>query len=69
MATIIKKLRPFTIPNYVIEEMEPRPRQEGMVEAPKHLLAELTPEILAELCDEFRAAVFAKSGMRDPKES
>jgi hypothetical protein len=66
MATIIRKLRPFTVPNYVIEETEPRPKQEGFKEAPKHLLADLEPQTLAQMCDDFRTAVFAKAGMKDP---
>lgn len=67
MPTITRKLKPFTVPNYVIEETEPRPKQEGFHEAPKHLLAELEPETLSQMCDEFRAAAFAKARMRDPR--
>ncbi len=66
MATTTSELQPFTVPNYVIVKMPPRPRQDGFVESPKYALAELTPDVLAVLCDEFRAAVFAKAGRRDP---
>ncbi len=46
--------------------MPPRERQEGMVESPKFHLRELEPEVLSELCDEFRRNVFAKAEKKDP---
>lgn len=60
------KLQPMSVPNYVIAMMPPRERQDGMVEAPKFHLRDLEPEVLAELCDEFRRNVFAKAEKRDP---
>jgi len=60
------KLKPFQTPNYVIQEVPARPRQEGMIEAPKYALAELDAETLAGLCDQFRADVFKKAGVADP---
>ena len=54
------------VPNYVIAVSEARPRQEGFQEAPKYPLSELPAEVLADLCTEFRANVFAKAGKEDP---
>jgi hypothetical protein len=67
MTEIKQKLRPFMTPNFVSVEMPPRPRQEGLVEAPKFALAELDAETLSELCDEFRADVFRKANKTDPR--
>ncbi len=60
------KLRPFTVPNYVLMETPPRPRQAGFVEAPKFKLEELEPDDLSSLCDDFRREVFLKAGKLDP---
>ena len=60
------KLRPFTVPNYVIQEMPARPRQDGMIEAPKYRLSELDAFTLGALCDQFRADVFKKAELSDP---
>lgn len=59
-------LRPFSVPSYVIQEVPPRTRQEGIVEAPTYRLDELDAETLAAMCDEFRRAVFHKAGKQDP---
>ncbi|MHB1260359.1 MAG: hypothetical protein ACYC2H_01450 [Thermoplasmatota archaeon] len=57
----------FTVPNFVIQKMPPRSRQEGMAEAPKYALADVPAEDLASLCDHFRSEVFRKAGKADPK--
>lgn len=69
MAEAKLKLQPFRVPNYVLADAPARPRHEGYVETPKFALGELDDETLAELCDDFRRAVFAKAGRRDPRES
>lgn len=61
------KLRPFTVPNFVIVEVPPRLRQEGFREAPTLALAELDAGTLSGLCDQFRAAVFKKADKIDPE--
>ena len=66
MAGIRIKLKSFTVPNFVITEGVPQERQEGWQEEPKFHLRELEPEVLAELCDEFRKNVFAKAEKADP---
>ncbi len=60
------KSQPMNVPNFVIAQMPPRERQEGMVQSPKFHLRELEAEVLAELCDEFRTNVFAKAEKTDP---
>lgn len=57
----------FTVPNFVSVQMPARPRGEGMQESPKFALHELDVQTLAGLCDEFRMAVFAKAGKKDPQ--
>lgn len=66
MFTIKTGLRPFTVPNFVLATQAARPRQEGFTEAPKYALSELPAETLADLCDKFRADVFARAGKLDP---
>ena len=60
-------LQPMRIPNFVLSKMPARPRQEGFKEGPKWALSELYPEVLSDLCDNFRAGVFEKAGKPDPK--
>lgn len=60
------ELQPFSVPNYVIQKMPVRPRQEGYKEAPKYHLSELDPETLTELCTQFIVAVREKAGQPDP---
>ena len=60
-ATMKIKLKPFSIPNYVIVETTPSPRQEGLKEALKYHLSELDDETLTKLCDGFRDGVFKKA--------
>jgi len=59
--SIAVKLQPFRVPNYVLVEAAPRPRQEGLLETPKYHLSELDEETLIQLCDEFKASVLAKA--------
>lgn len=56
MAEIKRKLRPFTVPNYVGVEM-------GAQEPVSIPLSELDREALEELCEEFVDAVFTKAGV------
>ena len=66
MSGIRIKLKSFMVPNFVIAVGVPRERQEGWQEEPKFSLSELEPEVLAEMCDDFRKAVFEKAGKADP---
>ena len=59
MADVKLKLRPFTVPNYVLCEMPAGMRQEGR-ETPKFHISDLSDEVLEALCKEFRNGVFAK---------
>ena len=60
------KLKPFQTPNFVSVDMPPRSRAEGFTPLPSLALHELSPETLAEMCDEFRKEVFAKAMANDP---
>ena len=63
------ELIPMWVPNFVLQKMPPRPRQDGFAEGPKFALAELDAATLAGLCDQFRKDVFAKAGKVDPSNS
>ena len=54
------KLRPFSVPNFVIQETAPGLKQGGFKEPPKFALHELDTETLEALCVQFREDVFAK---------
>ncbi len=56
----------FTVPNFVIQKMPPRSRQEGLGPAPKYALSDIPAEDLASLCDHFRGEVFRMAGKDDP---
>lgn len=61
------KLRPFSIPNFVIQEMPPRTKQEGFSNAPSYYLSEVDAETLSDMCDKFREEIFKKAQKEDPK--
>ncbi len=60
------ELRPFTVPNFVIQVTPAAPRQDGFREAPSYPLSDVDADTLATMCAGFRAAVFAKAGKPDP---
>jgi len=62
------KLQPFTVPNYVIGQSDPKPRQDGFAESLKWSLSEVDEDALSALCDRFRHDVFTKAGKKDPKQ-
>ena len=66
MASKKVDLQPFMVPDCVSQNMPPVKRQDGWHPAPMHPLGDLDAETLAELCDDFRRAVFEKAGKADP---
>jgi hypothetical protein len=60
------ELRPFTVPNFVIQVTGPVRRQDWFREAPSYPLSEVDADTLATMCSDFRTAVFAKAGKADP---
>lgn len=67
MITLNIELQPFQVPNFVIQKVGPRPREEGFQEAPKYRLADVDEATLSMLCDAFRAEVFEKADKIDPR--
>lgn len=67
--TLDVELKPFQVPNFVIVKTLPRPRQEGIQEAPKYRLSDLDAITLEKLCDEFRTEVFKKAGKNRPPQA
>lgn len=63
MAEIVQKLRPFQVPTVVVVE-----GQAGTTFPTASIPLTKVPEaVLAELCNDFRAAVFEKAGKVDPQ--
>lgn len=65
---ISMKVKPWTVPNYVHLDVPPEfacapfsPNPELAIE-----LKNADAQMLARLCDQFRAEVFKKAGKRDP---
>lgn len=66
MATVRFKLAPFMIPRFAIIEQPPQRRDEPW--QPKNVpLEDLEPDTLSEMCDAFRAQVFAQAQKIDPR--
>ncbi len=60
--TLSLVLKPFTVPNFVIVEGPPGSRDEGFRRLPSYPLSAVDPLTLAQMCEEFRRAVFVKAG-------
>ena len=61
------KLKPFLVPNFVLADQPPKPRQEGFIEGQQFALSELDVATLDLLCEQFREDVFKKAGKDDPQ--
>lgn len=61
------KFRPFTVPNFVIQEMPAGLKQDGWKELPSWPLRTIDVEDLDQLCSDFRAEIFKKAEKQDPK--
>ena len=59
--TVDVKIKPFIVPNYVIQETTAGRKQDGFKESPKFVLHELDDFTLQALCDQFVEDVFAKA--------
>jgi len=56
------ELKPFTVPNYVIQVKEPRLIQDGFNSSEGIPLNQLSRETLIKLCEEFKNSVLNKGG-------
>lgn len=54
-------LKPFIVPDFVIVETPPGTRQEGFKAVPSLPLIDLSAQVLNQLCDDFRDAIFTKA--------
>lgn len=62
-------LKPFTVPNFVIQVLPTRLRQEGpSFENRSYPLSDVDADELSHMCDVWRAEVFRKAGKSDPRE-
>ena len=57
------ELQPIRVPNFISQKTKSLP-EEG--DCPKYPLTDLSPKVLAELCDQFRQDVFRQAGKKDP---
>ena len=55
------KLRPFSVPNFVLAQPRVGGRKDGFAESPTFHLSELDESTLIEMCDQFKADVLAKA--------
>lgn len=60
------EVQPWLVPNFVTGKMPAGNRQDGIVEPPKWALSDVEPDVLASMCNAFRAEVFRKAGKPDP---
>jgi len=60
------QFRQWVVPSFCVQELPPRPRQDGLKDAPSWALSEVDADVLAQMCDDFRAEVFRKAGKADP---
>lgn len=60
-------LEPWHTPNYVHLKMPPRKKEEGFQESPSFHISTVEPEILSQMCDDFRAEIFKKAEKVDPR--
>lgn len=58
---------PFVAPRGVKVQQKPGEKQTGFTNDQLIELSELSPEVLSQLCDEFRKQVFDTAGKLDPK--
>ena len=57
---------PWNVPNFVLLQGPVGRRQDGPQQGMTLPLASVQAEVLAEMCDEFRAEIFRKAGKVDP---
>ncbi|MCB1886603.1 MAG: hypothetical protein KDH20_03250 [Rhodocyclaceae bacterium] len=60
------EIKPFVVPDFVVESLPPGLKQDGLLELPKHPLSALDSLTLDRLCSEFRREVFEKAGKKMP---
>lgn len=61
------EILPFPVPTGVTVKQKPGSRQDGLKPVPEIPLSEIDQDTLNELCNDFRAAVFAAAGRRRPE--
>lgn len=61
MGELKVKLKPFRVPEYVIQDMPADPRHDGFKEPPKYHLGQLDDDLLLEMCEDFKNNVLEKA--------
>jgi hypothetical protein len=64
MAEIKQKLKIPQVPNFILIETPPGLRQEGWKESPSISIADLPPETLIEIADEWKKELLAKAEIK-----
>ncbi len=60
------RVRRWQVPNFAVQDMPPRPRQEGFTEAPKLHVRELPHQVLDALAGAWLDDLYSKAGQRNP---
>jgi len=63
MSEMKVKLKPFNVPNFVIQQTGPGKRQEGFQSSPSYSMNEVPEEVLIAMCKEFTDSVLMKHHM------
>lgn len=61
--------QPWIVPNFVTLKSKSAPRQDGFHQAVSIALRDVDANVLAVMCDAFRASIFEKAGKPDPRDS
>lgn len=61
------EVKPWIVPNFVLIETPPGLRQDGWKPMPGMALKDVDPDVLSQMCDQFRTEVFEKAGKQDPQ--
>lgn len=64
--TTAVKFRPWNVPNYAVQDVPPRARQEGFSEAPKMSVKELPHQVLDAMAERWLNDLYANAGQRNP---
>lgn len=64
--TTAVKFRRWQAPNYAVQDVPPRPRQEGFHEAPKAAVSELPFQVIDALAEAWLNDLYAKSEHENP---
>lgn len=60
--TVKVRLKPFSVPLFVVAEASLKSREDGFKEAPQFHISEIDRDVLIEMCDDFKKELLKKAG-------